>query len=294
VAFAPDGQRVAVADRDSIILCDASTGDEVLRFQAVAPVQAANELMAIELRLAGGHRILSLAFSRDGRWLVAGGADYSVRVWDVAAAKEVLRLDGHDAGVSDVAFGPDGKTVFSAGKDGQAYLWSLRPRPATAAGGPLGAPWTDLDAGDAQAAYRAVWALADDPRSASFLRDKLTPAPPLDRQRLAKLVTDLDSDQFRVRESAKQALADLGRPAIPALEEALTKQPALETRQRLQALLDTLRKGALAEIRSVRAAQALELAGTPEARATLRTWAGGAPGAALTDAAAAALKRLEK
>jgi hypothetical protein len=37
---------------------------------------------------------------------------------------------------------------------------------------------------------------------------------------------------------------------------------------------------------------ALELAGTPEARQTLKDWAGGAPEAALTRDAAAALARM--
>jgi hypothetical protein len=137
--------------------------------------------------------------------------------------------------------------------------------------------------------------LCDDPRAAGFLRSQIAPVPPLDRGRLAKLFADLDSDQFRVCESAAKEIKELGSPAVPALEEALATRPSAEARQRLQTILDTLKAAqpTLAELRPLRAVQALELAGTAESRAVLRAWAGGAPGARLTADAAAALKRLE-
>jgi hypothetical protein len=135
--------------------------------------------------------------------------------------------------------------------------------------------------------------LSGDPRAAGFLREKLAPVPPPDRGRMAKLLADLDSDQFRVRESAAKELAGLGRLAVPALEAALRAQPTLETRLRLEKILEPLKAGpTLAEARPLRAVRALELAGTAEARAVLRVWAGGAPGARLTEEAATALKRL--
>jgi hypothetical protein len=48
------------------------------------------------------------------------------------------------------------------------------------------------------------------------------------------------------------------------------------------------------ELRALRLAQACEFAGTPSARALLKQWAGGAPGAMLTEDAKAALARLER
>jgi hypothetical protein len=47
-----------------------------------------------------------------------------------------------------------------------------------------------------------------------------------------------------------------------------------------------------AEVRLVRAVQALELADTAEAREVVQKWAGGAAGAVLTQEAEAALKRM--
>src|SRR5690349_3787463 len=62
-------------------------------------------------------------FSPDGKWLAFVGADKAVRVWDVAAGKEVRRLDGHTGFVRTVAFSPDGKLLASAGDDSEVLLW---------------------------------------------------------------------------------------------------------------------------------------------------------------------------
>jgi WD40 repeat protein len=59
-----------------------------------------------------------LAFSPDGKTLVSGSHDKTVRVWDVAAGKEVAVFTGHTNGVAAVAFSPDGRTVASASADG--------------------------------------------------------------------------------------------------------------------------------------------------------------------------------
>jgi hypothetical protein len=128
-----------------------------------------------------------------------------------------------------------------------------------------------------------------------FLKEKLLPVLPPDKDRLAKLISDLGSDSFEVRVAANRALADLAELAAPALEEALTADPALEQRKRLEGLLASLKdRLSPAQVLQLRAVQALELAGTADARQALQEWARGAPASRLSQEAQAALGRLDK
>jgi hypothetical protein len=127
------------------------------------------------------------------------------------------------------------------------------------------------------------------------LRRKIAPATTVSKARIEKLIADLDSDQFVVRETATKSLVEAGEPAVPALEMALKGQPSLETRRRLERLRNLLQgEPSPDKVRRIRAVQALELAGTPEACSVLRAWAGGAAGHHLTEGARAALARQVK
>ena len=68
--------------------------------------------------------VSSVAFSADGRFLVSGGGDQVVRVWDLSSKTE-LRARGHADWVSSVAFGPDGQYILSAGVDKTVKVWEL-------------------------------------------------------------------------------------------------------------------------------------------------------------------------
>jgi WD40 repeat protein/serine/threonine protein kinase len=69
--------------------------------------------------------IVCMALSSDGSRLAGGGADSSVRVWDVPAGKEVLRLRGHTGEIEQVVFRPDGKRLASLGEDRIVKIWDL-------------------------------------------------------------------------------------------------------------------------------------------------------------------------
>lgn len=63
---------------------------------------------------------------------------------------------------------------------------------------------------------------------------------PVERQKVDRWLKDLDSDQFAVREVAYEELRKLGNDAKPALRAALGPRLALETRRRIESLLDRL------------------------------------------------------
>ena len=54
-----------------------------------------------------------MAFSPDGKRLVSGSEDKTVKVWDAETGQETLTLKGHTGGVTSVAFSPDGKRIVS-------------------------------------------------------------------------------------------------------------------------------------------------------------------------------------
>lgn len=67
----------------------------------------------------------AVAFSGDGRRLVSGSDDHTVRLWDVAAEREIGTLRGHDAGIAFVALNEDGSRGLSSDVDGMTRLWTV-------------------------------------------------------------------------------------------------------------------------------------------------------------------------
>jgi RNA polymerase sigma factor (sigma-70 family) len=63
---------------------------------------------------------------------------------------------------------------------------------------------------------------------------------PVDAQKAEQWLKELDSDLFDVRDAAYAELRKLGNDARPALRAALGSQRALETRRRIESLLDRL------------------------------------------------------
>ncbi|KAI6044175.1 WD40 repeat-like protein [Pisolithus marmoratus] len=72
-------------------------------------------------------KILSVAFSPDGKHIVSGAADNSIRLWDVQALIRMgSPLKGHAGWVQSVAFSPDGELVVSGSYDETVRLWDIR------------------------------------------------------------------------------------------------------------------------------------------------------------------------
>ncbi|WP_437727550.1 protein kinase domain-containing protein [Sorangium sp. So ce861] len=75
-----------------------------------------------------GHRVVSAAFSADGRRLVTGSWDRTARVWrlvDGSAERWVcaLVLQGPRAWMTCVAWSPDGALVLTGSEDGSVLAW---------------------------------------------------------------------------------------------------------------------------------------------------------------------------
>jgi WD40 repeat protein len=66
-----------------------------------------------------GHwgRVSSVAYSPDGKWIVSGSSDKTLKVWDAATGQETLTLHHHYLPVSSLAYSPDGKWIVSGSED---------------------------------------------------------------------------------------------------------------------------------------------------------------------------------
>jgi hypothetical protein len=129
-----------------------------------------------------------------------------------------------------------------------------------------------------------------------LLKEHLHPARPVDPERLRRLLADLESEQFAVREKAQADLEELGDLTEPALRKVLADKPALEMRRRVQAVLERLHAPVKQPelLRALRAVAVLEDIATPQARRLLEELAAGTPEARLTREARAALERLQR
>jgi WD40 repeat protein len=119
LAFSPDGKHALSGGggvfRDgkwlpgedfTVYLTDIATGKEVRRFQ--------------------GHtgQVRGIAFTPDGRQALSGGADKTLRLWDVRSG-DLVRAFPAGCVVNGLAVSPDGRLALSAGWDGSVRLWQL-------------------------------------------------------------------------------------------------------------------------------------------------------------------------
>jgi WD40 repeat protein/tRNA A-37 threonylcarbamoyl transferase component Bud32 len=103
-AWSPDGGTLALATALGIYLYDANTFEEV-RF--------------IRTRCW----VTCVAFSPDGRTVLAGNQDGTVRLWKLSNGRCLRTLRGHTAKVKSVAFSPDGRILASNCQHSEGRLW---------------------------------------------------------------------------------------------------------------------------------------------------------------------------
>ena len=78
-----------------------------------------------EVRCLRGHEqgVWSVCVSADGRYIVSGSDDCTVRVWDAHTGTPLHTLVGHTGGVYSVCISRDGSTIASGSADKSVRVW---------------------------------------------------------------------------------------------------------------------------------------------------------------------------
>ncbi len=268
-------------------------------------------------RLSIGGTVLSLTASPDGKLFLAGSGDGNLHLFEVASRQCVLTFPGYQGewnplnfypttglatAIQTVAFSSDGSWIAAGTKDGRVRLWRFadlvhgndkpqKPRPED-----LEAIWNDLASADALVGCRALVRLASAPDLAlPYLKPRLAPTPLADAVVIRRLLSDLDNDEFTVRERATEELAKYSDSIRPVLREALRGgKLSAEAANRVRQLLERLEgtEPSPEQLRESRLLQCLEWIATPAAKAQLGELAKGQRGSPLTEEAVQALARL--
>ena len=302
VAFAPDGTGLLVAGRGSpaphqpdgrklldsaLSLLDLATGDRLRTFVGSGKGEDGNYPL-----------VRACVYSPDGRTVAGGEENGSVLLFESATGLLRRRLAGHRGAVAGLSFTPDGKRLVTASFDNTGLVWdiSLATLAAAPAGSQAGA-WANLASREPETVNRALAGLAASPdRAVALLKDRLRAAAVPDPAAFDRLVADLDSKHFGVREQAVAELDRLGDVAIAELRRRVAGAQSLEVRRRIERLLDNHGKGKIApeRLRELRALEVLEQIGTSGAQQVLAALARGAAEARLTKEAKASLERLAR
>jgi WD40 repeat protein len=147
VTFSPDGATLAAGGTDGTIRLWSMAAGPVAPAGPGAPPALVTQpgsitppVLVAQLSDGSATTVNSIAFSPNGRILVAGSKDNTVQRWDVAnmAAPTTLgpALTGFGSWVNSVAFSADGKTLAAGSSDNNIRLWNVdhwQPRTTTLA-----------------------------------------------------------------------------------------------------------------------------------------------------------------
>ena len=124
----PDGKMLASGGGDKVSLWDVQTAELLQTFRRPIdreiPVAAPEELTG-DVPTDLPANATSIVFSPDGKVLVSGSYDATIRLWDIATGEQLHTLEGHTYSITSVAVSPNGSIIASGSFDGTVLLWAF-------------------------------------------------------------------------------------------------------------------------------------------------------------------------
>ena len=113
LAFDPHGKRLAAGRQDTAL--------------TVWDVAARKEMFTVDEKSPGAavRGCQCVAFTRDGRFVLAASADRGLYAWEFATGTPAGSRQVHTAAARDVALSPDGRLAVTTGTDSTAVVWQL-------------------------------------------------------------------------------------------------------------------------------------------------------------------------
>jgi WD40 repeat protein/uncharacterized caspase-like protein len=107
--------------QDDTLLISTTKGDSKIKLW---DLDSENDVVDVFEGHQGG--VNSIVLSKNGKFLVSGGEDKTVKIWDTKTKKIVATLKGHTDSIKTVAVTFDNKYIASAGYDKTIKIWNLQ------------------------------------------------------------------------------------------------------------------------------------------------------------------------
>jgi len=116
---------VSLGNRVEALTCQKDT---IAAYLHPSSIIILNAITGIRMALLSGHRdwIRSLVFSPDGRSLVSGSDDTTIKLWDMQTGGVVKTFQGHTSWVLSVSLSPDCTAIASGSNDNTIRLWDVQ------------------------------------------------------------------------------------------------------------------------------------------------------------------------
>lgn len=222
ISFSPDGRWVATASAGRVVVFDTLNG---------------RQLAGLERRFGEGE-VRTVQFSPDGSRLacIYSGESAVCRVWQTENWKEIAEYGVFANGGETLCFSRDSQLLATSGRQGELWVWPFRSVEQLKNHLTLAQAWENLDSdqvSQAQAAYQKLLSAGEEGVKVVIAGLKVIEKQ---NQEIKKCLKNLDDPSFKIREKARQELAQQGTRAAWIIYEWDTSKMDTEAANAIRTL----------------------------------------------------------